>query len=215
MIEPGKKRLRAGFTLVEILLVVSMVAMISISLYTAFSNGFKLWARGQHFVMEEDIAIFFDKIGEDLRNSFQYSLIAFKGRERSISFPTVVYAAMNSKETKSGHYIHQIGRVEYHFDPIKNQLFRRQADYGQALKDEFPPERTLLNNVMDVEFNYFYAGADADARMEKTTVMDELPNMVKVKIRYNDDRGRAREFYKIIAIPTDKTGGEIDAVQAI
>jgi len=58
-----------GFTLTEVLLVSAMFAVISLAVFNAFSNGFKLWARGQHVMVEGYTAIFLDKISEDLRQT--------------------------------------------------------------------------------------------------------------------------------------------------
>ena len=201
-----RKGAQFGFTLVETLLVVSMIAMIGLTLYATLSSGVKLWQRGQQFVAEEDISIFFDKIGGELRNSFEYSLIQFKGREKEISFPTLVRAPLYSTKKDKGFYADQIGRVEYYFDSSKKQLFRRQADYGQALAGDFDRERPLLNNIESVQFNYFYLDFVA-GRPERTTVMDAIQIMVRIDVEFVDEKGQKRILNKIVALPKIKTEG--------
>ena len=194
------KNKQSGFTLIEALLVVSMIAMIGLTLYSTFSNGVKLWQRGQQFVAEEDISIFFDKIGGELRNTFEYSLIGFKGREKAISFPTFVHAPLYSSAKDKGFYVDQIGRVEYYFDSSKKKLFRRQADYGQALSGDSDAERPLLNNIESVQFNYFFVNRVA-GRPERTTFMDEIPVMVRIDVEFVDEKGQKRTLNKIVALP--------------
>jgi len=48
---------RRGFTLTEVLLVSAMLALISLAVFNAFSNGFKLWARGERVMAEGDTAL--------------------------------------------------------------------------------------------------------------------------------------------------------------
>ncbi len=68
------------------LLVSAMFAVISLAVFNAFSNGFKLWARGQHVMVEGDMAIFLDRIAEDLRQTVTISGIPFKGDSTQVIF---------------------------------------------------------------------------------------------------------------------------------
>ena len=71
-----------GLTLIEILLVLSLVSIISIALYKALRNGLQVWERSRYLVVEEDIAIFFDKITQDIKNSYFIQRLDLKGRKR-------------------------------------------------------------------------------------------------------------------------------------
>src|ERR1035438_10484397 len=83
------KNNRRGFTLTEILLVSCMFAAISLAVFNAFSNGFKLWARGQHVMVEGNMAIFLDRFAQDLRQTVLITGIPFKGDSTQISFPAI------------------------------------------------------------------------------------------------------------------------------
>ena len=82
---------RRAMTLMEILIVVSLIAMMSVAIFNALSNGMKIWKRSQQMVIEEDIAVFFDKIAHDIRNAFVFSQFRFEGDELRFAFPTMVY----------------------------------------------------------------------------------------------------------------------------
>ena len=150
---------KVGFTLVEVLLVVSLIAVIGAALYHTLSNGLKIWDRSQRFVIEEDILIFLDKIGQDVRNIFTYSQIGFEGKESYFAFPTTVRILADSKsDFTKGEYINQIGRVKYYFDKRKNRIGRKQANYSQALEGIFKENKVLCNSVTSLEFRYYYPG---------------------------------------------------------
>ena len=191
---------RKGFTLVEVLLVVSLMSLITFSIYNAFANGLRVWERGQRLVMEEDIAIFFDKLESDARNSFPYSLIPFSGKETSVSFPSLVRVLVASK-TEQGKiaYSKQIGQVEYSFDSTKNILYRRESNYSQATQQKFAPGRTILSSVRDVQFKYFFSSAKKG--LSKTDLADELPSSIQVAVSYWDAQGNPREMSRLVNLP--------------
>src|ERR1039458_2354762 len=108
------KNYRQGFTLTEILLVSAMFAVISVAVFNAFSNGFKLWARGQHVMVEGDMAIFLDKISEDLRQTVSISGIPFKGEGTQLTFPAIILDRTDENGARANEgYAAQIGAVRY------------------------------------------------------------------------------------------------------
>ncbi|HSV43921.1 MAG TPA: hypothetical protein VLJ10_05135, partial [Candidatus Bathyarchaeia archaeon] len=78
---------KISFTLIELLLVASLLSLISVSLYQALSNGLRVWQYTRRLSVEEDVMIFLDKLSADLRNSFDYSLFFFDEGKNYVSFP--------------------------------------------------------------------------------------------------------------------------------
>ena len=68
-----KQSLGGGFTLVEMLLAASLVALVSIAAYQSMLNGYRIWQRSQRSGVEEDISLALDKISQDIRNVFSFS----------------------------------------------------------------------------------------------------------------------------------------------
>jgi len=155
IIKSRKKSFIKGFTFIEIVLVVSMAGIISVAVYRSLSNGIKIWKRDRSIAAEEDAMIFFDKISQDLKNSFSFSQIGFEGRFNNMSFPTVVRSFPDNSEFDPGEYIYQVGRVEYYYDTIRKTLFRKQADYGRAVNDKFETPSVMVHPVSRVRFRYY------------------------------------------------------------
>lgn len=189
-----------GFSLIEILLVVSLMAMVGLSIYSAFSTGLKVWERGKYFGTEEDIAIFFDHISEELRNSFRFSRIPFYGRSQRIAFPTVVNILPNSRMSfAENSYISQIGRVEYEFDVLRDQFLKREADYGQALQGKYSEKGVILKSIRKIEFKYYFPGEKGE--LLSTQIADQLPAVVAIEIEYLDQSGAAQKITRMVNIP--------------
>ncbi len=194
------RRKSFGFSLIEILLVVSLIAMIGLAIYSAFSTGLKVWERGKHFGIEEDIAIFFDHISEELRNSFRFSRIPFYGRSQRLAFVTIVKTLSGSKiNAEEDSYISQIGKVEYEFDVLKDQFLKREADYGQAMQGKYSEKGVILKSIRNIEFKYYFLTRQGE--WHSTQIVDQLPAVVTIEIEYADQSGEIQKITRMINIP--------------
>ena len=185
---------KKSFTLIELLLVVSILAMISLALFNSLADGLKIWERSRKFVVHEDVAILFDKIGGDLRNCFSYSKIPFVGKVNRIRFAARV---KDLKTMDQNQLAEKIGGVEYYFDSTQKSLYRRQASYGRALKGEFREGRALLNSVESLRFSYYYAQGKEIILKEEA---DSLPRAVGVEVQFWDGHTK-QSVRKLINLP--------------
>ena len=146
-----------GFTLTEVLLVSCMFAVISLAVFNAFSNGFKLWARGQHVMVEGNMAIFLEKIADDMRSVVTISGIPFKGDSTQLTFPAIIDGPTDEKGSRAKEEIgYQIGAVKYVYDPAEKKVYRSQAGYGQALKALWSPPVEVVSEVEDISLRYYF-----------------------------------------------------------
>jgi prepilin-type N-terminal cleavage/methylation domain-containing protein len=178
---------RRGFTLVEILLVSAMFAVISLAVFNAFSNGFKLWARGQHVLVEGNIAIFLDRIANDLRQTVIITGIPIKGDSTELSFPAIIRAPAdpNSSRAKEG-ITNQIGAVRYVFDPDQKKIFRSQAVYGMAIKQEWSDPVEVADLIEDISIRYYYT-SDQGGVSIKTQADQGIPMGIMIDVEYMVD----------------------------
>lgn len=192
---------KKAFTFIEVLLVATMFALVGTALYGAFSSAIKLWDRSQRMVMEENVTVFFDKISEDLRNTFYYAQIRFVGREESLSFATTVQVAADPRSSREHEkMIDQIGRVSYYFDLTDRSIYRRQDSYAQALSDDVNPARKMIDNVRSLRFRYYFTGEEDIQEHDFTD--DVIPFAIEVQVAFETDRGQLQEMKRFIIIPT-------------
>jgi hypothetical protein len=180
-------RQKKAFTLMEILLVTSLIAITGVAVFGAFQNGLRLWAKGMKLSHEGDVAIWLDKAGEDFRSAFSFSNIAFKGTGLKVSFPCFV-----TTQDVSG----QIGAVEYRFEPAEKKVYRRQAAYGQAIKGQWGPDQEMATGVEEFELRYYYSG---EARSHESA--GSLPAGVGIRIRLAGSASD-QELRRYFSIPT-------------
>jgi len=177
------------------------MSMIGASLYQAISNGVKVWNRAHRFVIEEDIAIFMDKFRQDLRHSLEYSQLSWDAGKKELSFPALITTRADRKisggETR---YVPQIGMVRYSFDSVEHALIRETANYGQALKGKYGPERILARPVENLKFFYIYKEDDA-LKTEPGLRTGILPLAVVAEVTFLEDTGARRKIRQQVNLP--------------
>lgn len=186
-------------TLVEILLVTSLISGMSIAIYQSLNNGLKVWQKTKQMVVEEDVVIFLDKISYELRNTFLFSRFGHYGDEHQFAFPTIVRMLQSVDGDNSNQiYTDQIGQVEYFFDPLAKILYKRKANYALAVENLFFEDEVVLRNVENLKFTYIYFTEHEEVVSDVT--YDQFPAGVNIQITVTQDSG-AKSLEKYISIP--------------
>ncbi len=180
------RRRRAAFTLMEMLLVTTLIAVISVAVFQAFNNGLKLWARGVRLDNQGNTSIMLDKMGEDLRRAVLVTAIPFNGLSMRFSFPAVISAQADKNGSRAGEgLIEQLGAVEYRYEPAEGKIFRRQALYGQALKGQWGGDMEVASGLENVLFQYYFPGKKGFALSAQADGV--LPEGVSIAIRFKGE----------------------------
>ncbi len=152
---------RRAFTLVEILLVTTLIAGISLAVFSCLINGLRLWDRSRVLMIEEDAAFFFDRFSSDVRNSFPFSTLAMVGAEGTLAFPTIVMTGSDRAGSRSAEVLSDgIGMVQYVFSISTGELSRLQANYSQGLRGSWGEPRPMIKGLKRVRFKYFSTAGD-------------------------------------------------------
>ncbi len=203
---PRPPRRSAAFTLVEILLVVSLLSLVALTLFQALSSGLKVWAMSRQLDHEEDVQIFLDKLEHDLHNSFVFSALPFEGKESQLTFPTKARILAESRHPDAGAYIEQIGLAQYRFDRESESVVRRQAGYGRAVAEQFAPEQRLAGRVRDLRFGYYFGPKDWSTEPRRKAA-GIVPVLVRVDVKFVEKSGRIRDISRLIHCPMGKADG--------
>jgi len=193
------KRFSRAFTLVEILLVVSLFAMTSIAIFQTFSSGVRIWDYASKFFPEEDVMLSLEQMTHDLHNSFYYSLFEFKGELATAEFTTIVTTPSDPRSGSVSPYLQQIGRVQYSFDKNKKQILRKQADYGQATDKKWQEPKVFANGVTQLKFTYLFRSKNR--LVERPVTKGVMPAMVRVEIDYQAEKD-IRHMMRVIDLPS-------------
>ena len=201
---PVRRQTRKAFTLVESILVVSLIAVVGVAVYHALANGLDVWKRSRAFSSDEDVAIFFDKFERDLHNAFRYRTLPFKGEAKSITFPTIVHVPVDPKHPtwNREEYVDLMGVVEYSYDAAQESLYRRQANYGQATQGKFEEARPLAGRIHSLSFRYYYPSPGEEKGELVDEYEGELPSAVYVALEMQETTGGSRIFTRLVNIPS-------------
>lgn len=190
-----------GFTLVEILIALAIMAMIVASTFTIFRSASKSWQKGEtrsqrYQNARNAVSRMSAEISQAVINS--NVLCKFTGDKNKISFISFV-------STDSG--VFELSETEYWLDGAKRLLMRNddvEPDYDFGTYDN---SDILSDNVSQLEFSYFDGLIWTDAWDSGGISEDDglseaalgLPKAVKIKIHVEDKKAKEGETFEVIA----------------
>jgi prepilin-type N-terminal cleavage/methylation domain-containing protein len=194
-------RREAGFTLVELLVVVSLMALIGMSLYAMFGSAVDMMRRVSRSEVAEDAGVFLEKFDREIASQVAFKGIPFDGKETSLSFPSRIGPDSRVPMNRG------VGRVGYFFDESHRAFARKQENLSQIYKPEEEIKATaILEGVPGVRFQYFVY-RKADKVFEWVSTWNSLENEGKipfaVKVEFICVRGEERHaFERTVSVPT-------------
>lgn len=149
----------------ELMLAVSIFAVIALCLYSVFSGGIRVWRRQEEgFKYYHAVRLALDRMATDLRNSIEYSLpekvgltsdtnlsSVFTGEKKQLSFVTLIGM--------------DLAKVTYYLDNSSSgghALKRKIVLQKEGFRDENSRDEVLARGLDDLSFEYAYE-ADTDA----------------------------------------------------
>ena len=150
-----------GFTLVELLVAVSIFSVIAVALYSTFATGLDAWKRmEQASALNQEARLALQRICLELRNALDFPGIEFSGQANRLSFAALVNAAGPGAEQRL-----QIARISYFPDDVPGtglkSLLRRQQIYPQQTAGEINAREEesdeLICSVAEGGLNFEYS----------------------------------------------------------
>ena len=189
----------AAFTLIELLIVLSLTALVGASLYSMFASAVDLMRRASHSVISEDASLFLEKLDREISSQVVFKGISFEGREESLSFASRIETDKKTPMNKG------IGRVSFFLNKSHGTLERRQENLSQIYKEEDVYATPVLKGVTRVKFRYFVYNKP-EKKFEWTETWNSLEKEgaipAAVKIEFECTMGEERHgFERTTAIP--------------
>lgn len=200
----------------ELLVAVSIFAVIAVSLYSIFSGGIQIWKRQEKgFVYNHTVRLVFDTMARELRNAINYSqapqaataetqaemkLLKFTGEEKKLTFITLAGT--------------EIEKVDYIFEETaqdKGQLRKKTVFQKDGFKEEKQKDSILIQGLEGLSFEYVYkAPAGEDTLIWKDswgkdiqTAAPAIPAGVRITLSFPSAGEQPAEiFTKTVFIPT-------------
>lgn len=194
----------AGFTLVELLVTVSLVALVGATVVASVTGCLKVWERiNEHGRQAQWVAVAFDQLRQDLRSPRRFGPIPFDGTHDAVSFASVV-----PMTTAAGVDMNEMGRIGYYFDAHRQMLCRSQQSYRflrrVQLKDACDP---VLTNVERVRFSYYVTKPETKTgEWFNEWSSPQPPLAVKVEVRYHERTTNHADTQTLLVYVPSATG---------
>lgn len=149
--EHRKPNNELAFTLIELLITVTIFSAVAIVIYGTFNSGMRIWRRAENLNLSEIKNLMkIEKMSRELRQTYVFKGkdIAFTGDKNKIQFPAMLDS--------------EICNVIYSFDPDKKIFLRgaqKLADIISMAKDKKEADPNLtpyINEINEFKFSYFY-----------------------------------------------------------
>ena len=194
---------QSGFTFIEVIVSITIFTIIITSVYSVFYLGMKTWRRGEDRRSLQEIRLGLLRIDKELKNSFYFSKIPFKGTDKEMMFPL----SATTGETE------EIYTITYVVDSDEGtglrELVRKKKIFSESLLDEEREETKAIFSLMksiDFEYGYEMPGGSLDLEWREdwdAATQNKFPSGIKISFELPD----TKEFYtKTIFIPHGELG---------
>lgn len=195
-----------GFTLIEVLITASLIAIVSLGIYGLFDSGIRVMKKVSRPVSEERIHFFLEKFSHDVQNLFSYTGVPFRGENHVASFATIIQTEPQLGGDQG------IGQVTYVYDEKDRTIYRKQLNVSQFYEakedgeeNDFDGATEILNQVISCQFQYYnknlsdegYSWEDSWNQLEQNK---GLPVAVKIDFSFMDE-GEQQNVSRTITIP--------------
>jgi len=197
---------KKSFTLVELLIAVTIITVIILSVYSAFSTGILAYKKiDSAFDTYQEARIILNKLEADLKNSFVYSKESsfFKGSAKALDFFNVSQVYDKEQEHTN------LCRIKYQ---VEGNTLKRTAYSGLAAltEEESTLPQDFSNSIKNIDFEYAYMseGEEKDILWQNTWPqkegqVEQLPLAVRIKLVLISTEAKQQkmlEFTKIIPL---------------
>ncbi len=190
-----------GFTLVELLVTLSLLLLVGGTAGSVLLGGLSVWERGQNQgLFDQQMRLALEEMKRELRSMRRFKPIPFEGSYDSFSFPLLV-----ETELKDGSILEEVGRGGFFLDGAKRRLCRSRHPYREArtrsLRSGCAPIATDLDRL---RFSYCLPDPSTGGVTWKGSVSSEEPPLA-VKIEVGTYDRAKREFITrsaVVRLPT-------------
>ncbi len=199
----------AAFTLIELIITASIMALVATAILSVFAAGLKVYERVRNYSdIRTDILFSLEKMEKDLRSAPNASQVDFKAEPERVTFPAVVHTHSGDKDGIS------LGSVSYYIDESSHYLVSDEKDYSAATSEESGKGFiTKLVPARSLKFTYYIYDSKAkafywleswkenkDENKTKKKPLLHTPLGVKIEIGY-DNNGKSVVLTRTVFFP--------------
>ena len=169
-----------GFTLLELIISITILSLIAVIIGSGFRLGLKAWERGdEEAEAVQTMRVLSGLVFQQLKSAYPYKIkiddenvVVFKGEPDSMIFVTTLSTPYPGG-FKWVRYLHKDGAL----------LYKEGMLPDKELIDNIPGDEEILENDVD-EVNFQYYSNDEGEWKESWEFSDKLPGAVRAQISY-------------------------------
>lgn len=174
---------RRGFTMIEMIISLTLVALTMTVLVALFSGGMRVWQRSECGVrQEQSMLVAFEKMRRDLHQIQPFRLIPFKGSREAMEFPVL----LDSQEYAQP--VFEPGRKIFFFDS-KTQTLCESEQLFRGMRSSRGNRTCLpvLEQIEKVQFSYLSYNTKAESfSWSSQWSVAAFPVSIKMELEYED-----------------------------
>ena len=193
------RRSDQGFTLIEMLMVVSLVSLVALAIYSNFASGVRVFKKMNDSAGDEALTLFFDKLSRDFQNAFPYADVPFEGDSEKVSFMTIIKTVPALGGDQG------IGRVTYFYDKESGAVLCRRDNINNLFKEKPAEAAALIRGVSMLRMSYFeYDPLEGQYRWKEAWDPEDTkggaPLAVRLEMEIREE-DHERQITRTFAIP--------------
>jgi prepilin-type N-terminal cleavage/methylation domain-containing protein len=186
-----------AFTLVELLVVVSILGVVIGVIGACLSGGIRVWDSAQRLTSPEgEVVLGLQVLEKDLANAFDFQAIPFAGTADSLTLAMILRVSPDDGKPPE----RRIGTVQYTFDRAKQALLRSQWVYPRS-PDAAQGQETLIPGLE--QFSLLYAATDREDEAGWQDSWEDATNRpawVRIDLRFETE-GESQEVTRLVMLP--------------
>lgn len=194
---------RAGFTILELMIVVGIIGVIAATVGSALFAGIRVWESIRSFNEHRvDLAILLERFEADLRNVLPFKTVGFEGDAGQMTF-----AGLDTRTHMAAPSERRLAKIAFVFHADSHQIRRHEYSFPPRLMDEGKIE-ILMRGAESVKFSYASeipapAGTRAPAQViwrDSWRKNDGMPARVKIEAEIKEE-SRTYNVERTVYIP--------------
>lgn len=189
-----------GFTLLELLIAVTIFSIVAIAIYSSFNVGIRTWRKAENsYKVRQEARHALNTIGRELRCAINSTAMPFEGSSNYVSFCRTMKVS-----NPQGGYSEGIFEITYTFEAEDKAVYYILQTYEEYAKGETGTKSLLASGVLDFKLQYVYLDLDKVVWKDEWKKEElNIPLGVKVSLSYpSQSEGQVVEYSETFFIPT-------------
>ena len=198
--------MRKGFTLLEMLLALTIFSIVMISSTSIFLLGTQIWKRTQgRYAIEQKAALAVEKLAKDIRCMMKAENPSLQGEgaDHVLKIPSLIHAL-----DQQGFAAVQPGRVIYKLGYSSKEICRAEESVSDIYRNREPDCRPIAQHIKSLKFRYWvYSGiGNSFTWYDRWDAKDGNPQAIEIRLELEDklpgeNAAYRTEYKKTVLVP--------------